>query len=115
MLDGNRVLSGGARQTPIVGAAVLAIGLFASSLARSTVVAGVVAACITGAMILAWALARAVDAPLNSILAALALHHENFKPFMSGTLDLGCVAYYLAVITFFLTAATKMVEARRWR
>lgn len=99
----------------LLGAAVLAIGLFASSVTRSTVVAGVIAACITGAMILAWALAKAMDAPVNSLLAAMALHHENFKPFMNGTLDLGCVAYYLAVITFFLTAATKMVEARRWR
>jgi len=99
----------------LLGAAVLAIGLFASSLTRSTVVAGVIAACITGAMILAWALAKAMDAPVNTLLSAMALHHENFKPFMSGTLDLGCVAYYLAVITFFLTAATKMVEARRWR
>jgi ABC-2 type transport system permease protein len=99
----------------LLGAAVLAIGLFASSVTRSTAVSGVIAACITGAMILAWALARAVDAPVNSILSAMALHHENFKPFMTGTLDLGCVAYYLAVIAFFLTAATKMVEARRWR
>ena len=99
----------------LLGSAVLAIGLFASSLTRSTVVAGIVAAGITGALILAWALARTVDAPINSILAAIALHHENFKPFMSGTLDLGCVTYYLAVICFFLTAATKLVEARRWR
>ncbi len=99
----------------LLGAAVLAIGLFASSLTRSTVVAGIVAAGITASMILAWALARATDAPVNAILAAMALHHENFKPFLSGTLDLGCVAYYLAVIGFFLAAATKMVEARRWR
>ena len=45
----------------------------------------------------------------------MALHHQNFKPFMSGTLDLGCVMYYLMVALFFLVAATKMVEARRWR
>lgn len=99
----------------LLGAAVLAIGIFASSLTRSTVVAGVLAAGITGALILAWVLARAVDAPLNAVVAALALHHENFKPFISGTLDMGCVTYYLAVTVFFLTAATKIVEARRWR
>lgn len=99
----------------LLGASTTAIGLFASSLTKSTVVAGIVGAAITGALILAWALARAVDAPLNTILAAMALHHQNFKPFMSGTLDLGSVSYYLAIILFFLVAATKMVEARRWR
>ncbi len=99
----------------LLGSATLAIGLFASSLTGSTVIAGIVAAAITGALILTWALARAVDAPLNSILAGMALHHQNFKPFMSGTLDFGCVTYYLMVTVFFLVAATKMVEARRWR
>lgn len=99
----------------LLGAATTAIGLFASSLSSSTVVAAIVGAALTGALILEWALARAVDAPLNAILAAMALHHQNFKPFMSGTIDLGCVTYYLVVILFFLVAATKMVEARRWR
>ncbi len=99
----------------LLGSATMAIGIFASSVANSTVVAGIVGAAITGAMILQWALARAVDAPQSTFLAALALHHQNFKPFMSGTLDLGCVAYYLMVALFFLVAATKMVEARRWR
>jgi ABC-2 type transport system permease protein len=99
----------------LLGSATMAIGVFASSLTNSTVIAGIAGAAITGAMILQWALARAVDAPLNSFLAAMALHHQNFKPFMSGTLDLGCVAYYLMVALFFLVAATKMVEARRWR
>jgi len=99
----------------LLGSATLAIGLFASSLTASTVVAGIIAAAITGALILTWALARAVDAPLNAILAGMALHHQNFNPFMSGTLDLGCVTYYLMITLFFLVAATKMVEARRWR
>jgi len=99
----------------LLGAATLAIGLFASSLTVSTVVAGIIGAALTGAMILQWALARAVDAPLSTLLAAMSLHHQNFKPFMSGTLDLGCATYYLMVALFFLVAATKMVEARRWR
>ena len=99
----------------LLGSATTAIGLFASSVTGSTVIAGIIGAAITGALILQWALARAVDAPLNAILAAMALHHQNFKPFMSGTLDLGCVTYYVIIAVFFLVAATKMVEARRWR
>jgi ABC-2 type transport system permease protein len=34
---------------------------------------------------------------------------------MFGTLKLQSVVYYLAVIFFFLLAATKTLEARRWR
>ncbi len=34
---------------------------------------------------------------------------------MTGTLQLDHVAYYLMVTYFFLLAATKVLEARRWR
>jgi ABC-2 type transport system permease protein len=43
------------------------------------------------------------------------MHHQTFEPFMAGTLQLSAVAYYLALIWFFLLAATKLLEARRWR
>lgn len=99
----------------LLGGATCAIGLFASALTRSQVVAVILAAIFTLILILLWALARAVDPPLNGFLSALALHHENFRPFMLGILELGSVAYYVAVIYFFLLAATKTLEARRWR
>jgi ABC-2 type transport system permease protein len=34
---------------------------------------------------------------------------------MVGILELGAVAYYVLVTYFFLLAATKTLEARRWR
>ncbi|HEY2409454.1 MAG TPA: ABC transporter permease [Polyangiaceae bacterium] len=99
----------------LLGAAVTAIGLFASSLVRSQVVAVIVGAVLTASLVLLWVVARAVDPPLNQFFAALALHHENFRPFMVGTLSFDRVVYYLAVTYFFLLAATKVLEARRWR
>lgn len=99
----------------LIGSAVLSIGLFASALARSQVVAAIVGAVITGALLLLWSLAKATDPPVNLVLGSLALHHENFRPFMVGTLPLGNVAYYLGVTYFFLLLATKTLEARRWR
>jgi ABC-2 type transport system permease protein len=99
----------------LLGAASVAIGLFASALARSQVVALILGALIMAPMLLLWALARAVDPPFNGFLSALSLHHENFRPFMVGILELGSVAYYLLVTYFFLLAATKTLEARRWR
>jgi ABC-2 type transport system permease protein len=99
----------------LLGAAATAIGLFASTLARSQVVAVIIAAVIMAPLVLLWALAKAVDPPLNTFLAALALHHENFRPFMEGILSLEGVVYYLAITYVFLLAAIKTLEARRWR
>jgi ABC-2 type transport system permease protein len=99
----------------LLGAASTAIGLFASALARSQVVAIIIGAGILAPLVLLWVLAKAVDPPLNTFFSALALHHENFRPFMLGTLELGRVMYYVMVTYFFLFAATKVLEARRWR
>lgn len=99
----------------LLGGAVTAIGLFASSLARSQVVAAILGAAITLSLILLWLVARAVDPPFNTFFSGLALHHENYRPFMTGTLQFDRVAYYLVVTYFFLLAATKVLEARRWR
>jgi ABC-2 type transport system permease protein len=99
----------------LLGSATIALGMFASALARSQVVAIIIGAVILGVLILLWVVARAVDPPLNSFLNALAFHHENYRPFMIGTLRLQSVVYYVAVTFFFLLAATKTLEARRWR
>ncbi len=98
----------------LLGAAVTSIGLFASSLSRSQVLAVILTAAILVPLLLMWMVARAVDPPLNEVVAALALHHDNYRPFMQGTLKLGSVAYYVAVSFFFLLSAIKVLEARRW-
>lgn len=99
----------------LLGSAAISIGLFGSALARSQVVAIIISAAILGALILLWVVARSVDPPLNRFFSALALHHENFRPFMAGRLELGAVAYYIAMTYFFLLASMKVLEARRWR
>ncbi|HVU05175.1 MAG TPA: ABC transporter permease [Polyangiaceae bacterium] len=99
----------------LVGSATIGIGLFASSLTKSQVVSAIVGAAILVALILLWMLASAVEPPLNTVLAALAFHHQNFQPFQKGILELKGVAYYAMVTYFFLLAATKILEARRWR
>jgi ABC-2 type transport system permease protein len=99
----------------LIGSATISIGLFASALTRSQVVAAIVGAALLAALILLWMLAGAVEPPLNEFLAAMAFHHQNFQPFQKGILELKGVAYYLVVTYFFLLSATKILEARRWR
>jgi ABC-2 type transport system permease protein len=99
----------------LIGSATTAIGLFASALTRSQVVAVIVGAAILAALILLWMLASAIEPPLNGFFAALAFHHQNFMPFQKGVLELRGVAYYVGMTYFFLISATKVLEARRWR
>lgn len=99
----------------LLGSAATAIGLFASALAKSQVVAALIGAGMTGALVLLWIVGKAVEPPLKEFIAGLSLHHENFRPFMTGTLNLGSLMYYVAVTYFFLLLATKTLEARRWR
>jgi ABC-2 type transport system permease protein len=99
----------------LLAAASASIGLLGSALARTQVIAAVVGALILGVMLVLWAGAKVADPPVNTFLLSLALHHERQKSFMSGVLRLENVVYYLAVTYFFLLAATKTLEARRWR
>jgi ABC-2 type transport system permease protein len=99
----------------LLAGASAAIGLLGSAFARTQVIAAVLGAVILGVMLLLWMGAKVADPPVNNFLLSLALHHERQKSFMTGVLRLEHVVYYLAVIYFFLLAATKTLEARRWR
>jgi len=99
----------------LLGAASVAIGLFGSALAKTQVLAVIIGGAILVTMLLLWMVGRVADPPLNSFLAGLALHNERQSPFMRGLFELDHVVYYVAVTYFFLLAATKTLEARRWR
>jgi ABC-2 type transport system permease protein len=99
----------------LLGGATVAIGLFGSALARSQVLAAILGAGILVTMLLLWLIGRVTDPPLNTFLAALALHNERQNAFMKGLLRLENVVYYIAVTYFFLLASAKTLEARRWR
>lgn len=99
----------------LLGSSVMAIGLFASSLTRSQVVAGAVAAAICALMYLIGMLSKAAEPPINGYLLGLGLYHNNITPFMKGVLRLGGVVYYVFVTYFFLLAATRVLDSRRWR
>jgi ABC-2 type transport system permease protein len=99
----------------LLGAASVSIGLFGSALAKTQVLAAITGAGILVTLLLLWLVGRVADPPLNTFLAGLALHNERQSPFMRGLFELDHVVYYIAVTYFFLLAATKTLEARRWR
>jgi ABC-2 type transport system permease protein len=99
----------------LIGAASTAIGLFASSLTNHQVIAIITGAGILALLFVLWMVATVTDAPLNDYLGGLAFHHLNFRSFQLGILELRGVVYYLVLTYVFLLAATKVLEARRWR
>ena len=99
----------------LLGAAITAIGVFGSALAGSQVVAAILSALLAAVFVLLWMLAKASEPPLNQYLAGLAVHHENFRPFMQGILMQSGVVFYLVFTYAFLFASVKVLEARRWR
>jgi ABC-2 type transport system permease protein len=99
----------------LIGAACVALGTFASALARTQIVAGILGGSLSVALLASWMLSRVADPPFAGLFAALGLWNLHFPPFMSGVIHLRDVAYYLLVTWVLLFAATRVVEARRWR
>lgn len=99
----------------LVGSATLAIGLFASSLVRSQLVAAVLGGVMVVTLIIFWWVARITERPLSEVFSALALHGQHFQPFQKGVIQLRDVAYYVLVTFVGLFASTRVLEARRWR
>lgn len=99
----------------LLGAALTSIGIFGSALASSQMVAVVISAVIAAVFVLMWMVARVTEPPLNQFLSTLAVHHENFRPFMNGILLPSGVVFYVLFTYAFLFASIKVLEARRWQ
>jgi len=98
----------------LLGSATLAIGTLGSALARSQLVAIVVSAGFVVTLIVIWLLSTITDHALGQVFVSLALWGKHFPPFLSGTLNLRDVAYYVLVTYVALYLATQALEAKRW-
>jgi gliding motility-associated transport system permease protein len=83
--------------------------------ARTQLLALIISAALLTTMVLLWLVAAITDRPLNEVFLALAIFQRHQTPFQVGVVHLRDVIYYLAVIYFSLFAATRVLEARRWR
>ena len=100
----------------LLGATSLAIGLFASSLARQPLIAAVVGAAVAGLLAVFYQFSRMLDAPMRTVFAELDIWWLHFQGgFMRGIFDLKDVVYYVAMTYFFLLLSVKTMEAKRWQ
>jgi ABC-2 type transport system permease protein len=99
----------------LIGSATMAVGTFGSALARNQVLAVILNGVMTVALLGTWFLAKTSNPPLADIFSAMALHSQHFPPFQAGIIHVRDVVYYLVVTYLGLFAATRVLEARRWR
>lgn len=99
----------------LLGGAALAIGTLGSALARTQLLAVILSAGMLVSLVVVWWVGTVTERPLNDVFVALALWGRHFPPFQAGIINLRDVVYYLAITYFSLYAATRALEARRWR
>lgn len=95
-------------------AAILAIGIFASSLFSSPAAAYVVGVGITLSL---WIIGgvRAGLSPASQLVSYLGLVNHYYDNLYQGILDLGDLVYYLSLTALALFLASQVVESKRWR
>ena len=98
-----------------LGSAVLAIGIFGSSLFRSQLAAAILSGVIVVAMLLCWLISELTDPPFTDVVAYMALFDKHFIPFEKGKLLTTGLVYYGSVSYLFLMLATRVLEGRRWQ
>ncbi|HLC30865.1 MAG TPA: hypothetical protein VJM51_08810, partial [Dehalococcoidia bacterium] len=99
-----------------LGAALLAVGVLASSLTSNQIVAAVLGIGI----LLAFSFAHLMMAFAQSVPGAAALLSylslsAHFTDFVRGVIDTKAVVYYLSFIAVTLFFTVRSLETRRWR
>ena len=97
----------------LLGASMIAITLFASTLAPNQLVAAVGGGFFSVILLTLWMVAKVVDQPFKDIFSWLAIHSDHFTPFSNGIVNLKDVVVYVGVVVFFLECATRALVSRR--
>jgi len=98
----------------LLGAALLAIGVFASSITQSQIVAAMTGIGITLLIWLVGALTELVGDTVKGLIEYLPIF-DHYADFVRGIIDTTDIVYYLSVITIFLFLSTRVIESRRWK
>jgi ABC-2 type transport system permease protein len=97
----------------LLGAAFLAVGLFASSLSENQIVAGIIGFGILLALWLITWIADAIGGGLGLLIHSFSLLGR-YDAFITGILDTSDLIFYLSFIFLFLFFTIRTVDRRRW-
>ena len=97
-----------------IGSAVVAVGIFCSSLFKSQMAAAIFAGVIVVLLLVLWLFSGLTEPPFTNVLAYMALFDKHFVPFQQGKLQSTAIVYYASLTGVFLMLATRSLEGRRW-
>ena len=97
----------------LLGASVLALALFSSVIAPNQLIAGVLGAAMTVALLVLWMLAARVDQPFSDLFSYISIHNLRFRPFSRGIVNIQDLIYYVSVVLFFLECSIRALQTRR--
>ena len=98
----------------LLGAAMLSIGVFASSVTQNQIVAAVLGIGVNLVLWLAGDLGDMAGESLRAVVQYLPLF-AHYTDFPRGIIDTKDLLYFLSVIVLFLFLSTRTIESRRWR
>ncbi|HUS23898.1 MAG TPA: ABC transporter permease [Candidatus Binatia bacterium] len=99
----------------LLGAAVMALGTFASSLVSSQLLAAVLGGALTITGFACWIIARKVSGGIGGFVGYLDFMESHYLSFSRGIVKFSSIVYWLSVTYVALLAATASLAARRWR
>lgn len=99
----------------LLGAAFIAVGVFASTLTRYQLVAAIIGIAVLAmfTLVMPW-MVRSAAPPLNHVAARLNVM-VYFQDFSRGVFDLRGAMFFLGGMALFLFLSVKSLESRRWR
>lgn len=98
----------------LLGSALIAIGVFVSSLTESQLVSAVVSFGVVMLVLMIDSVAAAIDIEVVSSLVAALSFITRQETFNSGVLDFANLFYFLSVCAVFLFLTVRMLEKKRW-
>jgi len=98
----------------LLGAALLAIGVFSSSLTQNQIVAAVLGMGIILILWMSGALGDVAGDALRGVFAYLPIF-DHFPDFVRGIIDTQDIVYYVSIVALFLFFSTRVIESRRWK
>ena len=97
----------------LLGAVALSVGLFASAISTSQIVAAVSGGAMMTALYLCYLGANVAEPPVRDLMAYLSPHRH--LQWQNGVLNTRDIFYFISTSYLFLLLTTHVLQARRWR
>lgn len=99
----------------LLGASMISIGMFASSITENQIVAAVIT---FGILLLFWAIgwvSHGTTPAISSLLNYISLIDMHFQDLLKGLIDTRDIVYYISFVFFFLFLTHRVLESEKWR